>query len=161
LDIEVHPPLVAYVGRFLSGVVRSTFIVLLSIATYGVFPLLMLIIGYIRVRSTRLRIRKGRLQIEKGVFNKHLTSIDLWRVHGIELERTLLNRMTGDGTLVFLLSPQPVGIGRRRWKHRSMYNQIVEVTGLARKSHLDDTFQQLLNLTFLLRGNPVVKGIIQ
>jgi TolA-binding protein/membrane protein YdbS with pleckstrin-like domain len=162
LAIEVRPPLLAYVGHFLHGVLRSTFIVLLSIASLGIFPVLALIIGYIKVSTTKFRVARGRLQIEKGVFSKRLTNVDLWRVRNIDLERTLLNRMTGDGTLIFLLTPEPTAEGRRhREKHPHMRDQIVEVTGLARGSRLEDTFQQLLNLTFLLRGNAVVKGIIQ
>jgi membrane protein YdbS with pleckstrin-like domain len=162
LAIEVRPPLLAYVGHFLRGVLRSTFIILLSIASLGIFPVLALIVGSIKVSTTRFRVARGRLQIEKGVFSKRLTNVDLWRVRNIDLERTLLNRMTGDGTMVFLLTPEPTTEGRRhREKHPHMRDQIVEVTGLARGSRLEHTFQQLLNLTFLLRGNPVVKGIIQ
>jgi len=161
LEMEVRPSFLAHIGHFVRGYIRTTFILLLSLTV--VFPLLALVIGFVRVRCTRLRIFQGRLQIEKGVFSKHLTNVDLWRVRNIELYRTFLNRMTGGhGTLVVILNPEPIvgKVGRRK-KHSRMNEQFVEVTGLAKGSRLDDSFQQLLNLTFLLRGNPIVKGIIQ
>jgi hypothetical protein len=70
--------------------------------------------------------------------------------------------MTGDGTLVLTLTAEPIaGQKRRRQQIRPGGEQFTYVTGLAKGSRLEATFQQLLNLTFLLRGNPVVKGIIQ
>ncbi len=158
LEIEVRPRFPAYVGRALRGIIRPIFVLLLSVASAGIFPL----IGYIRVRCTRIKIAQGRLQIEKGVFSKHLRNIDLWRVRNIELDRTFINRMTGDGTLVFTLTPEPIaGQKRRRERKHPASEQFAYVTGLAKGSRLEGTFQQLLGLTFLLRGNPVVKGIIQ
>lgn len=158
LKTEVRPRFPAYVGRSLHGIIRPIFIVLLSIATAGLIPL----IGYIRVRCTRIRISQGRLQIEKGVFSKHLKNVDIWRVLNIELERTFINRMTGDGTLVLILSPLAAADRhRRKRKKQPGSEQFVDVIGLAKGRRLEETYQQLLNLTFLLRGNPVVKGIIQ
>lgn len=157
LKTEVRPRFPAYVGRSLHGIIRPIFIVLFCIATAGLIPL----IGYIRVRCTRIRIAQGRLQIEKGVFSKHLKNVDIWRVLNIELERTFINRMTGDGTLVLILSPLAAADRHRRKRKQSGSEQFVDVIGLAKGRRLEDTYQQLLNLTFLLRGNPVVKGIIQ
>lgn len=156
LNIEVRPRFPAYVGRSLRGLLRPLFVVLFSVATAGIYPL----IGYIRVKCTRIKIAQGRLQVEKGVFSKHLKNIDLWRVRNIDLERTFVNRMTGDGTLILTLIAEPIASKSRR-RERKRPEQFVYVTGLAKGSRLETTFQQLLNLTFLLRGNPVVKGIIQ
>jgi hypothetical protein len=157
LQIEVRPRFAAYVGHSLRGFIRSIFTVLFTILSIGLFPL----IGYLRVRCTKIRVAQGRLQIEKGVFSKHLKNVDIWRVLNIELERTLVNRMTGDGTLVLILSPLAGADRRRRRKKHAGTEQFVDVIGLAHGSSLQDTYQQLLNLTFMLRGNPVVKGIIQ
>jgi membrane protein YdbS with pleckstrin-like domain len=164
LTLDVHPAFVAYVGRFLGGFLRFTLVAVLSVVTYGVFPLLALLVGYIRVKSTRIVLAKGRLQIEKGIFTKHLTNIDLWRVRNIDRHRPLLNRITGDATLVFLLNPEPISDKKHRGHRRQserFREQIIEVTGLARGSDLDAVFQDLLNLTFLLKSSPLVKGIIQ
>jgi pSer/pThr/pTyr-binding forkhead associated (FHA) protein len=160
LEMEVRPSFPAYIGHFLRGYIRTTFILLLSLTV--VFPILALIIGFIRVRATRFKISQGRLQIKKGVLSKRLTNVDLWRVRNIELYRTFWNRMIGDnGTLIIVLSPEPAAGKTHHSKKRSRLDDQVEVTGLAKGSHLDEIFQQLLNLTFLLRGNPIVKGIIQ
>jgi tetratricopeptide (TPR) repeat protein len=125
-------------------------------------PFVIAAAGYVQVKCTRVRIVKGRLQIEKGVFRKHLNNIDFWRVHNIDLDRRLLNRITDDGTLVFALTfsilPENYERSGRRQKRR---DGVVEVCGCATGAKLAELHQDLLNLIFLLRGNPVVKGIIQ
>jgi membrane protein YdbS with pleckstrin-like domain len=137
---------------------RVTDFLLICIAA---LPVCTAIIGYINVQCTHIRIQKARLQIEKGIIRKHLNNIDFWRVHNIDLDRRLINRMTGDGTLVFSLTfgVLPENYGRRR--HRKRTDHVVEVCGLVRGAELTELYQDLLNLTFLLRGNPIVKGIIQ
>lgn len=126
-----------------------------------VLPVCLAVIGYIRVKCTYIRIQKGRLQIEKGVFHKHLNNIDFWRVHNIDLDRRLINRLTGDGTLVFSLTFGILPENYQRRRRRTKPNQVVEVCGIAQDAKLAELHQDLLNLTFLLRGNPTVKGIIQ
>jgi pSer/pThr/pTyr-binding forkhead associated (FHA) protein len=113
---------------------------------------------YVRVACTRIRIRQGRLQIERGVFHKDLRNFDLWRVRTIRLEKTLINRITGDGTLIFALGPEATTEHRRLL---GLKPTIVKVPGLAHGGQLASLYQDLLNLVFLLRGNLVVKGIIQ
>jgi len=157
LHIEVRPRFVAYVGHSLSGFIRSIFTVLFSILTVGLFPL----IGYIRVRCTKIRVAQGRIQIEKGVFRKRRKNYDIWRILNIELEQSLVNRWTGDGTLALILSPLASADRRHRGKKHSGAEQFVDVIGLAHGDDLEPTYQKLLSLTFDLRGNPVVKGIIQ
>jgi hypothetical protein len=66
--------------------------------------------------------------------------------------------MTGDGTLVLTLTFDPYG-EHRRWRHRGV--SVVKVPGIAQGAQLKELYQSLLNLVFLLRGNPIVKGIIQ
>jgi tetratricopeptide (TPR) repeat protein len=124
-------------------------------------PVCVAIIGYISVLCTRIRIQKGRLQIEKGIFRKHLNNIDFWRVHNIDLDRRLVNRMTGDGTLVFSLTFGVLPENYERRRRRNKPDHVIEVRGLVHGAKLTELHQDLLNLTFLLRGNPIVKGIIQ
>jgi hypothetical protein len=119
------------------------------------------VVGYVAVLCTRIRIQKGRLQIEKGIFRKHLNNIDFWRVHNIDLDRRLINRMTGDGTLVFSLTFGMLPENYRRRRRRERADHVVEVCGVVHGAELAELHQDLLNLTFLLRGNPIVKGIIQ
>jgi hypothetical protein len=62
------------------------------------------------------------------------------------LQRTFVNRSTGDGTLRFQTIPD---------------KGILDLTGLVRGArNLEATYQEFLNLVWLLRSNPVVKGII-
>src|SRR5262245_49173014 len=49
-------------------------------------------LGYARVRSTRVTLRRGRLQVRSGLLAKRLVNVELWRVHDVELERSLINR---------------------------------------------------------------------
>jgi membrane protein YdbS with pleckstrin-like domain len=110
------------------------------------------LIALMRVRATTIAIDRGRLQIRKGLFARRLINIDLWRVHSIELERTFFNRLTGDGTLVLELIQQ---------RATREGDTGIELVGIARGKRLEEVYQQLLNVVFLLRGNPLVKGIIQ
>jgi hypothetical protein len=124
--------------------------------------LAIILIGFARVRCTAVRIRQGRLQVERGIFHKHVTNVDFWRVQNIDLDRRLINRLTGDGTLVLSLT---FGVLPERYKWKRNWKKpklkVVEICGLAEGGELEQTYQDLLSLSFLLRGNPIVKGIIQ
>jgi membrane protein YdbS with pleckstrin-like domain len=117
-----------------------------------------LLIMVARALTTHYTLARGRLQIEKGLFRRHVTNLELWRIQTIELEQSVLNRLTGDGTLRFTIHRDMTAIPRSR---TSRENKPLSVTGLAKGKELDDLFQQLLNLVFLLRSNPAVKGIYQ
>jgi tetratricopeptide (TPR) repeat protein len=127
----------------------------------ALLPLCVAVIGYVCVSCTFIRIQKARLQIEKGVFRKHLNNIDFWRVHNIDVDRRLINRLTDDGTLVFSLTFGVLPENYQRRRRKAGPDHVVEVCGIARGAELAELHQDLLNLTFLLRGNPIVKGIIQ
>jgi FHA domain/Tetratricopeptide repeat len=158
LAIEARPTLIAYIGAYLWRVLTVLLIGLVVFRQYFVFvgPLLLLPF-YLYVLSVRIRLHRGRLQIERGVLRRRLKNHDIWRVRNVDLDRRLLNRMSGDGVLVFDLTPYSMG-GQTR---RARRGNTVRVIGLARGQRLIDVHQKLLNLEFLLRGNPVVKGIIQ
>jgi hypothetical protein len=126
--------------------------------------LAVLAIGVARVKTMRITVDRGRLQIRKGIFARRVSNIELWRVRNIELDRTLANRLTGDGAIVVELTGTATTSGRRRARrrnHNPQQGEIIHLVGLTYGQRLDDAYQQLLNLVFLLRGNPVVKGIIQ
>jgi tetratricopeptide (TPR) repeat protein len=165
LQIETRPRFLAYLGRHplvLTVLILAAGALLFLGSPLGLLALALIFViygaMYIRVACTRIRIWQGRLQIQKGVFHKDLSNYDLWRVRAISLKKTLINRMTGDGTLSFALSPE-ASTEHRRIRGRKA--TIVKVPGLTHGSELASLYQDLLNLVFLLRGNPVVKGIIQ
>jgi hypothetical protein len=141
LEMKVHPKSAAYVGR------HPIRLVLISALTLG----LAAVVGYVRVRSITVTIEQGRLQISRGIFGRRLVNVDLWHVRGIQLERSFVNRLTGHGTLMLELAQQSGVNG----------NKPLELVGIARGQRLEDLYQQLLNAVFLLRSNPLVKGIIQ
>jgi len=186
LEMKVHPTFTAYAGRHF-----ARFAILAGLALIAVIGLPVLVaalpqnvnlpvdltslagaliiavpaiaaaaaaLGYVRVRSTCVTIHCGRLQIRKGVLSRRLVNVDLWHVRGIELKRTFLNRLTGDGTLVLELVPQPALSRSRR---TPAGDGPVQLTGIVRGKRLEEVYQQLLNVAFLLRSNPIVKGIIQ
>jgi tetratricopeptide (TPR) repeat protein len=100
----------------------------------------------IRIATTRYTLARGRVQIEAGLFARSARNVELWRVERVDLHQSLINRLTGDGTLVFAV----------RGEDRPLL-----ITGLVRLPALETLRQQLMNLVFALRSNPMVKGIIQ
>lgn len=168
-----RPSLVAYFGRyFLHFVVLGAALIVLAVsgpqpegdaavsipwaALSVAIGLFVLAVFCIRVLTTEVELDKGRLQVERGVLNKRRTSIELWRIRDIELRRPLVNRLTRDGTLVLSLSPS----GATRLPGRRGQGRI-RVTGLLRGRRLGESYQDLLNLVFVLRSNAQVKGIIE
>jgi tetratricopeptide (TPR) repeat protein len=168
-----RPSLVAYFGRyFLHFVVFGAALAVLAtgaaqaegetsvsipwVAVSATIGLLVLAVFCLRVLTTEIELDKGRLQVERGILNKRRTSVELWRVRDVELRRPLLNRLTGDATVVLSLSPS----GATRLARRGEGGRI-RVTGLLRGRRLRENYQDLLNLVFALRSNAQVKGIIQ
>jgi tetratricopeptide (TPR) repeat protein len=182
LEIDTRPRYLAYLGRHPLGLCAlliagaliargGSSLIPLTLAPgsrwtasrpLGVLALAVILAAYgamyVRVACTRIRIRQGRLQIERGVFDKDFSNFDLWRVRTIQLKKTLINRMTGDGTLILTLGPEAQTEHRRL---RGPKPTVVKIPGLARGTLLTSLYQELLNLVFLLRGNPVFKGILQ
>jgi uncharacterized membrane protein YdbT with pleckstrin-like domain len=118
--------------------------------------LAVLFVGLLKILCTRIRIRQGRLQVRRGVFAREWDNIDLWRITNIALSQTLLNRLTGDGTLVFTLSYDQAARSAQQTPEAAHV-----ITGLARGKELAALHQNLLNAATLLRGSPILKGIIQ
>lgn len=93
-------------------------------------------------------IDKGRVQINKGVLKTSTNNLELFRVNDIDLERTLINRVTGDGTLVFTL------------RNAAGSAEVDSLKGFAKMPELEEVRVELLNLVGLLRTHPFIKGII-
>jgi tetratricopeptide (TPR) repeat protein len=168
-----RPSMVAYFGRyFFHFVILAVALTVLAVAgpqpeteTAAAVPwaaismaIGLFVVGVfcIRVLTTEVELDKGRLQVERGILNKRRTSIELWRIRDVELRRPLVNRLTRDGTLVLSLSPS----GASRLPGRRGQGRI-RVTGLLRGRRLGESYQDLLNLVFVLRSNAQVKGIIE
>jgi tetratricopeptide (TPR) repeat protein len=182
LEMDVRPRFSAYVGRYSGRIAVGIILVLAGLIALAritkvddlgrttrvdVHAVTLIVIAlaigitavaYINVACMRIRIANGRLQIERGVLHKKVKNIDLWHVVNVGLDRTLVNRITGDGTLELALNLDPIVDPRKKPKGT---HTTVRITGLVSGPDLSEMQQDLLNIAFLLRGNPVLKGIIQ
>jgi pSer/pThr/pTyr-binding forkhead associated (FHA) protein len=173
IDLRTRPRFIAHFGRHAGAILLLVFLVVLLLiraasadgdsggaagAVVVALVLLLVAIGWVAVvKTTDIRIAQGRIQIERGLLRRRLQNVDLWRVLNVNLDRSFFNRLTGDGTLELVIPIDPLSSSRRERKK----SQTLKVTGVATGRELIVLHQRLLNLTFLLRGNPVVKGIIQ
>jgi uncharacterized membrane protein YdbT with pleckstrin-like domain len=103
---------------------------------------------YVSVISTRYTIDRGRVQIQRGFWNRELENVEMWRITDIRLHRSLANLLTNDGTIVLTVEMGSV-------QHR----RTVELKGLAKALELEQIFQKMVNLVWLLRVNQEVRGI--
>ena len=171
LNIKGHPSLSAYIGTFIPGIFGLIFLIAFAVslslystgalnkntglivlivlgiaALWGLFNVFGSLMRYLRIISTEYKIDQGRFQITRGIFGKTTVAYELMRVHNIEFKQSFLNRLTGDGVLVFHIENEP---------------QPLIIRGLVKGKKLQDTYQQFLNLVSLLRFNPNAKGYIQ
>jgi hypothetical protein len=93
------------------------------------------------VRAGRIALAGGRLRLTTGL-RQHITNVELWRVREVRLDRSPLNRVTGDGTLVLLINRGP---------HATPSE--LRVVGLARGRQLRQLFDRISELVKLLRGS--------
>jgi tetratricopeptide (TPR) repeat protein/membrane protein YdbS with pleckstrin-like domain len=125
--------------------VKSSTVVLVALVVGLGLWVVWVLYAYLRATTTKVRFANARMYHHQGVLAKHTNIVDLWLVQRIDLDRSLLNRLTGDGAMILSL----VG------------NHEITVFGLRKSPELEKLYQQLQDLRFLLRANPVVKGIIQ
>lgn len=163
--MSVHPRLSAYLAGILWSVLRSLVVVGAVLAVVYIVkrhipapylllllavPAVLVLLAYLHVKTTTITFEAGRLLITKGVFGRESQNIELYRVLDIALERSLLNRLTGDGTLVLTIE----GIRGTQDPFR------LPLTGLAGIHELEQLFARLRSLVLLLRTGPWGKGII-
>jgi hypothetical protein len=171
LHIKRHPSISAYLGSFLPGIfgliLLSAFGISLSLLStgtldkttamlimiilslgglWGLFEVVSSVLHYLRIVNMEYKIDKGRFQVKQGIFGKTTKTYELLRVHDIELKQSFINRLTGDGTLIFHIENEP---------------KPLVVKGLVKGKKLDETYQQFVTLVSLLRFNPNAKGFIQ
>jgi len=59
---------------------------------------------WLNTRMTKIRLTSQRLQIQRGVLNRSLDELELYRVKDSQLSSTLIERMVGLGTVTMLTS---------------------------------------------------------
>ncbi|MGN9809424.1 tetratricopeptide repeat protein [Micromonospora sp. BQ11] len=101
------------------------------------------------ILTTRYTLAKGRIQTRRGIVIRHDHNLELYRVTNITIRRSLLQRITNDGTFVFAAfeAGHPI--------------PSVKLVGFASLTEMRELHPRLLNLVFTLRGSNAVRGIIQ
>lgn len=64
-----------------------------------VVPLLVLLWQWLVIRNTVYELTSERLKLRRGVLNKHLDEVELYRVRDYQLERPLYLRLFGLGNI--------------------------------------------------------------
>jgi tetratricopeptide (TPR) repeat protein len=158
--VSVKPRLSAYAGSLIGRTVAAFVFLALALLTLIIVPLHLALLAVsvclfvsipvtvLRVKNTEYTIEKGRLKITTGVLSKEQQNIELYRVEDIELHQNLVNRLTGDGTLILDVAP-----GRGQ-KH------VLRLRGLAKIDRLREIFDQMRNLILLMRTGTWGKGVI-
>lgn len=177
LQLTGHPRLIAFFGRRSTAPVpkRAKLLVAVCFLALALIPIgyvptvrqhdgfvtpgLVMVVGLgvvgcvtlwylVLCASTRYSLARARLTIERGVLSRNAQTTELWRVSKVELHQSILNRLTGDGTLVLTAQDANKPL-------------VILLTGIQRISELRQTRERLLNLVFALRSNPMIKGIVQ
>lgn len=106
--------------------------------------------------TNTVTIRNARIKWTHGVLNKHTETLDVWTARDVEFDQNLLQRVTDDGTLTCRGTTHD-----RPRRFRKGQLKPLSLTGIATAGELEDIYAMLLDLKFLLRAHPGLKGIIQ
>ena len=163
--MRVHPRFSAFLGNVLRPIVQYAVLAIIALVIVNllkvqvplvvwplllVLPIVVIVAKLIEIKTTTITIEGGRMLVSKGVFSREEHNIELYRVLDIVLQRSFLNRLTGDGTLILTIE----GIHGSRDPFR------VPLPGLARIGELEELFKRLRSLVLLLRTGPWGKGLI-
>ena len=69
-----------------------------------VVPLFILLWQWLVIRNTVYELTNERLKLRRGVLNKHLDEVELYRVRDYKLERPFFQRLFGLGNIVLQTS---------------------------------------------------------
>jgi tetratricopeptide (TPR) repeat protein len=143
--LPVHPATALLLGAFWVGLalLRSalpflgSFITVLQVAAGAGAALQVLGLALTAVRAARMRvtIRLGRVEVRHDLLRPGVTGVDLADVDSVQLRRTGVQALTGDGTLAL------IGAGGT-----------LLLCGVARGSRLTHLYRQLLDLVAQLHG---------
>ena len=160
-DILVHlfKPTSNFVGtagmRFM---VLTCILVQAAVILYGAWVV-------IRASFITFHCFQGRFQIEQGVIFRKITNINLWQLRAIDLKRTVVNTLTGDGALIFVLPHELIPQARLKDAPPKTKIKVIGFdhgTGLLGDgSSKKGCYWEMLTLSTMMRTIPAVKGIIQ
>jgi len=156
--IAVQPSISAYLGGILLRLVICLGVyVVAALIIEGERPksdvsyviVMALLVGYLlwhvfKILSTRITLEQGHLIIAKGISGR-LTDVPLVNIQNLEIQQSLLNRITGDGAIVLYLAPGQGQIG-------NPLPAQVKLLGLAKFTRLTQIIEQMKALIPLLRN---------
>lgn len=68
----------------------------------GVWTLLMVVLRTAQLKSIRYEVGPDRIEYARGIFSRKIDNLDMFRVVDLKLHRSLLDCMTGVGTVTLL-----------------------------------------------------------
>jgi uncharacterized membrane protein YdbT with pleckstrin-like domain len=87
-----------------SQLVNLPWYVLWLLLFWLVIPLFILLWQWLVIRTTVYELTSERLKLRRGVLNKHLDEVELYRVRDYQLEQPFLLRLFGLGNIVLRTS---------------------------------------------------------
>jgi len=159
LNLSVVPRLSAFLGSFLVvifGILLPIAICLFVIATghqrieqsaFYMACLVVVLFGLglilliLQIKSTRFTFQDGLLTINRGILAKFEDIIELYRIEGLALHQTFMNRLTGNATITI------------KYEGSGKHGLELELQGLAKADDVRIIFRNLrLAVTFLRSG---------
>ncbi|MEX1367143.1 MAG: PH domain-containing protein [Nannocystaceae bacterium] len=101
----------------------------------GVVGLPGLLLVFLRFRTTRFKITARRVQYERGIINREVDGMELWRVLDVRYTQNLFDRMTGNGriTLISTDKSDPELLLYGLPNHRALYERMQDAVQAARQ----------------------------
>ena len=87
-------------------------------------PMLIIAYKFFQVKSIIYSITNDRLEFETGIFSKEISNLDLFRIKDINLNRSLIDRIFGIGTIYLVTSDttHPEFVLHKIRKSRDVYD---------------------------------------
>jgi uncharacterized membrane protein YdbT with pleckstrin-like domain len=113
----------AGLGTIVLGI--AGFAILVAAAgDWGAWPLLLtaaalviVLLKWIEVMSAKYEVTAERLIVRRGIFFKSIDEIELYRVKDVRMNFTLLNQLTGIGTICLTTSDETTRVGDLYMRH--------------------------------------------
>ena len=67
-----------------------------------IVAILAFVLPWLVIRATRYRITSYRIDFERGIFTKHIDTLELWHVDDIKFEQGLVDRMMNVGSITVI-----------------------------------------------------------
>lgn len=138
----------AYVGGyakwtlvFIAGITLG--ILLQQIEFFAEFPMWLLglvglpgmLLVFLRHRTTRFKITMRRVEYERGILNRLVDGMELWRVLDVRYNQTVFDRLTGNGRITLIgtdkSDPELVLYGLPN--HRALFEKLQDAVQVARR----------------------------